>query len=109
MERRTAQPIIRGTTPTIMYAFNAIDVSSITAAYLVVKQNGERMIVTDKTQAPAADGSLTWKLAQADTLKLKHGVPALICCDWLLADGTRGIGRSVEASVTSSAIDEVIG
>ena len=108
METKITAPIIRGTTPTIKYAFKSIDVASIAAAYLVLEQEYEAKVVKDLTQATASAGVLEWKLAQADTLALTNGKLVRIRLDWRLSDGTRGIGKTVETSVTSSAVNGVI-
>lgn len=108
MESKTTTPIIRGTTPTIRYTFKNIDTADIRAAYLVIQQNGNPVITKGIANASIEEGSVTWKLGQQDTLCLKHGVTARICCDWLLNDGTRGVGRTVEAPVISSAMEGVL-
>ena len=100
--------IVRGTTPTIRYTFSTIDVADISVAKLVIKQYGSNKIEKELEDSTTGENYIDWKLSQSETLGLTEGATAVIGLDWLLSDGTRGIGNSVGAMVTSSSINEVI-
>jgi hypothetical protein len=100
--------IVRGTTPTIRYTFKTLDVTDITTAYLMIKQSGAKVIDRGLDTATVGTDYLEWKLTQTETLKLTEDILADICLDWLLDDGTRGIGKTVTVQVSSSAKNEVI-
>ena len=85
--------LISGTTPTITFTFNEVDVSDISVAYLVIKVYGQTIIEKDITEAQADESTLSWTLTQAETLLLKPGATCRIGCDWKTSEGVRG--RSV--------------
>ena len=102
--------IVRGTTPTIIFTFQTIDVSDIDTAYLVVKQWDTAKITKDITSATVDSdaGTLSWTLTQTESLALETAKRCSIMCDWLTSSGTRG--RSVEKteSVENPGKNEVI-
>lgn len=96
--------ITRGTTPSIKYKFNVVNVPDIAVAYMTITQQAMR-IEYDLTQAvvDAEDNSLTWSLTQEDTLQiLAQSFGVNIQCRYRLADGTAGASRIM--NVPSSAI-----
>lgn len=102
--------IVRGTTPTIIFTFETVDVSDIDTAYLVVKQWDTAKITKDITSATVDSdaGTLSWTLTQTESLTLETAKKCSIMCDWLTSSGTRG--RSVEKteSVENPGKNEVI-
>ena len=100
--------IIRYTTPTVIFSYSDITVSSITKAYLTIKQRNNEIITKDITTATVGSSSLSWTLSQAETALLTAGVPAQICCDWLLNDGTRGRSDIKTEQVENTGKAEVI-
>ena len=100
--------LIRGTTPVVRFTFSTISVADITTAYLVIRQGGADVIKKDISGATTGTGYIQWVLTQAETLALKLGVNADICLDWLLNDGTRGVGKTMRVTVGTSAINEVL-
>ena len=100
--------IVRGTTPTIKYTFATIDTSNLTAAVLKIKSNDTDLITKEKTAATVGTGYIQWTLSQSETLSLTDGSYVSVCLDWLLSDGTRGIGKTITIKVSSSAVNEVI-
>ena len=100
--------IIRGTTPTIRYTFSSVDVSDIDVAKLIIKQNGVSLISKELSDATVGETYLDWKLSQEDTFKLSKDLMAMVGLDWLLEDGTRGIGNSVLCSVCDPNYNQVI-
>lgn len=100
--------IVRGTTPLIRYTFNSITVTDITTAYLVLKQGGNAVITKTLDDCTVGNGFLDWILEQEDTLALCDRRPCEICLDWLLNDGTRGVGRTAQVGVSNPAKNEVI-
>lgn len=101
-------PIIRGTTPTIKFAFNQINPANIVVAYLVIKQGDKTVIERDDQTATVASDSLSWTLTQAETLKLSKSFNAVIFCDWKLQDGTRGRSNVATEAIEESGKSEVI-
>lgn len=99
--------IVRGTTPLIRYTFNSITVTDITTAYLVLRQ-GKDVVTKTLADCTVGDGFLDWVLTQEDTLALNDKRPCEICLDWLLNDGTRGVGRTAQVGVGNPAKNEVI-
>lgn len=100
--------IVRGTTPFIRYTFSTVNVADITTTYLMIEQDGAKVIDRGLDTATVGSNYLEWKLTQTETLKLTEDILANICLDWLLDDGTRGIGKTVTVQVSSSAKNEVI-
>lgn len=98
--------IIRGTTPTIRYTFNEIDVADLTAAALTVTQ-GAAKLEKDITTAVIDEDSLSWTLTQAETLAFTPTV-ARIRCNWLLQDGTRGASVVTVANIEDNDKNEVM-
>ena len=83
--------IIRGTTPTIRYTFSSVQVSSIVAAYLTLKQ-GSTKIEYDLSTATVNTQCkyLSWELTQNDTLKLNPNTNVEIQIRYRLNDDTAG-------------------
>ena len=100
--------LIRYTTPTVIFSYSDITVSSITKAYLTIKQRNNEIIARDISTATVGSSSLSWTLTQAETALLTVGVPAQICCDWLLDDGTRGRSNIKTEQVENTGKAEVI-
>ena len=99
--------IIRGTTPTIKFTYNDIEVGNITSAILTLKQGGSTVIEKDLTSAQTQDNMLVWTLTQEETLSLS-GKSVTIVCDWLLNTGVRGRSEVLTANVGEPAKDEVM-
>ena len=94
--------IIRGTTPTLKFTFNTVDVSDITDAVLIVAQGGTTVIQMLKTAATVGADYIAWTIAQADSVKLDPDVPAKIQVNWKLNNGTRGASKAVYASIADN-------
>ena len=103
--------IIRYTTPTIKFTFSEIDITDITVAFLVIKQNDKTAIERDISSAVVtntqAESSLAWTLTQEETKKLSKANVS-IYCDWKLRDGTRGRSHVKTDSVEDTGKQEVI-
>ena len=87
--------IIRGTTPTLKYTFNDIQVSDITAAYLTIK--AKETIEKDLSVATVGQKDLSWKLTQAETIDFGDSISVMI--NWKLQDGTRGASEKTTIRV----------
>lgn len=99
--------IVKGTTPTIYYTFSTVSVQNISVAYLTIKQFGEIVVEKDISSASIRESALAWTLTQEETLLLDVG-SAKIMLNWLLSDGTRGIGKETEVKIKNNHKDEVI-
>ena len=91
--------IIKGTTPTLKYTFNTVDVSSITTAYLTIKVDNDSThdIEKDLTSATVEAKSISWTLTQSETLSFKDSISVMI--NWKTDDGTRGASKKTIALV----------
>lgn len=102
------ESIISGTTPTITFSFSEIQPSSIVAAYLVVKAYGRTLIEKDLEDATVLESSVSWRLTQEETLRLRSSQKVDVGCDWKLSDGTRGRSTVETYTVEHSRKNEVI-
>lgn len=99
--------IIKGTTPTIEYAFHIVAVNQISVAVLTVKQGGTIVIEKDKESATVGAETLSWKITQAESLALAVG-KGTIMCNWKLLDGTRGASDEDQVLIVDNHKNEVI-
>lgn len=99
--------VIRGTTPTIIYTFETVDVAHIAKAFLTVKANGSIIIEKDINDAVAGEKTLSFELSQADTLKMLFP-ECKVMLNWVLDDGTRGAGEEITLHVYDNHINDVI-
>lgn len=100
--------IVRGTTPTIKYTFSTIAGTDITAAYLTFTQSGVVVVEKDLSDATTGSNFILWTLTQAETLLLRPCVPVRIMLNWKTTDGTRGIGKTINATVKNNDKGTVI-
>ena len=98
--------IIRGTTPTITYTFNTVDVSKITDAFMTIKRNGTVTIEKDLDDATVGEKDLSWTLTQSETLSVSGD--ACIMLNWKTNDGTRGASAETVVRFIPNHIEEVI-
>lgn len=99
--------IIRGTTPTLQYNFNSVQVSNITVAYMTIKQGDTIVVEKDLAAAVAGAKSLSWTLTQAETLAIATG-QAEAMINWKLNDGTRGASSKNIVAINRNHIEEEI-
>lgn len=99
--------IYKGTTPTITYTFRTVDVADIAVAILTVSVNGVVVLEKDLATATVGENTLSWLFSQEDTLAL-NGREADFMLNWLLSDGTRGVGAGATADILRNSIEEVI-
>lgn len=100
--------IIRGTTPTLEFTFSDITVGNIITAILTAKQDSTIIIEKDLTAATIGEKSISWTLAQEDTLKLKSSRSADIVCDWKTDGGVRGRSNQLKVDIGEPGKNEVI-
>lgn len=98
--------IIRGTTPTIQYTFNTVNVANIVAAILTIKRGNATVIEKDLTSATVGTKTLTWKLSQEETLSASGDASMML--NWKLTDGTRGASAVTDVKFASNYKEEVI-
>lgn len=98
--------VIKGTTPTIEYTFNTVQVSNIVVAILTFKK-GDCVVVTKHLEdATAGEKTLSWTLTQEESLSLEGDARAML--NWRLADGTRGATPETLLTFTKNHVNEVI-
>ena len=101
--------IIIGTTPTIHYAFQIVDPADFTAAFLTIKDaEGTEVLRKGLDDAVTGEGSIEWKLSQAETLGLTPGGKYSMMLNWVLEDGTRGASYADLLLCDDNHIREVI-
>lgn len=100
--------IIKGTTPTIQFTFSQINVENIISAFLIIKQANRTIVEKPISEAEIGENWIQWTLSQDESLKLKDDKRADICCDWKLADGTRGRSKMAHESVEETGKNEII-
>lgn len=98
--------IIKGTTPTIQYAFETVQVTDITRAILTVKRGSDILIERDLSSAEIGTKTLSWKLTQEESLSVDGD--ATVMLNWKLSDGTRGATNKAVLVFTANDKDEVI-
>lgn len=88
--------IALGTTPTILINLDKVDPKTFVIADLTIK-NGHGIIITRNIDtASIKDSQISWKLTQKETLKLTTTAYYKVMCNWVMADGTRGITKETE-------------
>lgn len=100
--------IIRGTTPTLIFTFDTIDVEDISVAYLLIRQNGNTVIEKTLTDSSIVDGKLSFSLSQTETLSLSTSAPASVVLDWKTNAEARGRSNIYRFDVKQAGVDEVI-
>lgn len=98
--------IIKGTTPTIIYTFNEISVSNITAAVLTIKVGSSIIIEKNLAAATVGNKSLSWKLSQEESLAASGNAEMML--NWVLGDGTRGASKTTSVTFAPNHKEEVI-
>ena len=98
--------VIKGTTPTIIYKFNTVNVSDIATALLTIKAGGMIVVTRSLDTATVGENSLSWKLTQSETLLSTD--TAQIMLNWVLGDGTRGATPETIVAFTPNHKEEVI-
>lgn len=98
--------IIRGTTPTITFTFDTVEVSNITTAVLTVKKNNSVLVELNKSTATVDEGTLSWKLSQENTLAVEG--KAEIMLNWVTADGVRGASKTLAVDFKPNHKNQVI-
>ena len=97
--------IVKGTTPTITYTFETVQLSDIHEAILSIKGRAGTL-AKDISTAEAGTKSLSWTLTQEETLAMSNYVSMML--NFVLNDGTRGASAQSKILVESNHINEVI-
>lgn len=100
--------IAMGTTPTITYRFKIVSPAEIRTCILTIKCNGQILIEKTLSDAEIGTDSVSWTLSQEETLSLGTRV-AKMMCNWVTADGKRGVSEEATIKGTTNHIPEVIG
>lgn len=104
--------IISGTTPTIKYTFNVVNVSDITNAYLTIAKRVNssipyaKVIEKDLTSATIGSNYLQWTLTQTESLMLSGEAQVMI--NWLTTEGVRGASDISKVRIIENQIKRVI-
>ena len=80
--------IIKGTTPTLTYAFASVDVADIEVAIMTIKRGDAIKVEKDLTSATVDTEAKTisWTLSQSETLSVAGTAEVML--NWLTEDGT---------------------
>lgn len=86
--------VTRGTTPSIIYTFKTVDVSTITKAALTFEQRGKILLEKSLADASLKAKALSWTLTQEDSLSIKGEVEVML--NWVTSDGLRGASKVMD-------------
>lgn len=104
--------IVRGTTPTIRFTYNNVQVSDFVAAYLTISQKDEVLIEKDISNSyiNSEKNYIEWKLSQEETLLLESGdrYNVEVQCRFKLSDKIAGASRIYSMSAIDILKDGVI-
>ena len=90
--------IALGTTPTIIYKPKTVSPTSFAIADLTIEKVNSVVLTRHIDSATVSDIEISWKLTQAETLGLAVGTYSIMC-NWVTADGTRGISKETQLQV----------
>ena len=91
--------IALGTTPTILINLDKVDPKTFVIADLTIKNRNGIIITRGIDSASIEDSQISWKLTQKETLKLTTTTSYKVMCNWVTADGTRGITKETDLRV----------
>ena len=94
--------IALGTTPTILINLDKVDPKTFVIADLTVKSRNGIIITRNIDTASIKDSQISWKLTQKETLKLTTATSYKVMCNWVTADGTRGITKETDLRVVDN-------
>lgn len=100
--------IVRGTTPSIRFTFNAIQTTDITVAVLTVFQNGEVLFEKSLSDGNVGEGYIEWALTQEETLGMSPDRTVNIQCRYKLNDGSAYATQNYELTPYDVINEEVI-
>ena len=100
--------IIKGTTPTLTYAFASVAVTDIEVAIMTIKKGDAIKVEKDLASATvdAQKKTISWTLSQTETLSVAG--TAEIMLNWLTEDGTRGASDPTQVRFLPNHKEEVI-
>lgn len=84
--------IALGTTPTILIRPKVVSPKDFVIADLTVKGRNNILLTRNIDTATIEEAQISWKLTQKETLALGVGTYSIMC-NWVTADGTRGITK----------------
>lgn len=91
--------IALGTTPTILIKFKSVNPTDFVTADLTIKNRSGIVLTRHIDTAVIEETQISWKLTQKETLGFSTASSYTVMCNWLLADGTRGITRKTAMRV----------
>lgn len=98
--------IINGTTPTITYKFQHVEVSDITKAILTIKKGKNIAIEKTLSEATVGEKTISWRMTQAQTLSVLGSAEVMI--NWVTSGGVRGASNKTLIIFTGNHIMEVV-
>lgn len=99
--------MIRGTTPTHIFTV-PFDTSIIKEVRVIYKQGNQKVLCKGNTDVEMDEQTISLKLTQEDTLKLKHGQNVKIQLRILTNDGEAMTSAIIVDSVQECLDDEVL-
>ena len=99
--------IVIGTTPTIKYTFNKVNVNDITKAILSISRYDNVILTKSLSEATVGNDFLSWTLTQEETLNVGEST-VNIMLNWVDTSGIRGVGESMLIKFTKNDINEVL-
>lgn len=94
--------IALGTTPTILIKLDKVNPRDFVIADLTIKNRNGIVITRNIDTAIIEDSQISWKLTQVETLKFSTSSSYAVMCNWVMADGTRGITKETALQILSN-------
>lgn len=91
--------IALGTTPTILINLNTVSPENFVIADLTIKKGRDIVLTRNIDTASISGKRIEWKLTQKETLALSASASYKVMCNWVTADGTRGITKETDLRV----------
>lgn len=85
--------IALGTTPTILMNLNTVSPEDFVIADLTIKKGRDIVFTRHLDTASISGNRIGWKLTQKETLAFSVSSSYKVMCNWVTADGTRGITK----------------
>lgn len=97
--------IALGTTPTILIALNDVSPKNFVIADLTIKKGKDIILTRHIDSATITEKEIYWKLTQKETLGFSVSAFYKVMCNWVMADGTRGITKESSLQVIDNHED----
>lgn len=94
--------IALGTTPTILITLDTVNPEDFVIADLTIKKENEIVLTRHIDTASISGKKISWKLTQKETLAFSILGSYKVMCNWVMADGTRGITKETSLKIVNN-------